>query len=263
VPEFLARHNRYRPDAVVAYTNAIYEFARMLRERGIEPYSPRAIIVGAEKLHLFQRELIQEVFSTPVFETYGSREFMLIGAECERHEGLHLTHEQLLVEILDDQGNPTPDGQEGNVVITDLYNLGMPFVRYVTGDRGISGWASCSCGRGLPLMKPIKGRQLDVLTTPDGRRVPGEFFPHLMKDFKAVQRFQVLQDAPDRVRLRLVAGPAWSIADAARVSELASGALGPAVSFEIVRANEISLTGQGKLCVVVNNCRAAEINQRR
>src|SRR5690606_25431630 len=144
---------------------------------------PRSVIVGAEKLYPFQRKLIEEAFAAPVFETYGSREFMLIAAECDRHEGLHLTSEHLLVEILDEDGRPTPAGEAGNVVITDLYNFGMPFIRYANGDRAIAGWSKCSCGRGLPLLRQVTGRRLDVLHSPDGRRIPGEFFPHCLKDF--------------------------------------------------------------------------------
>ena len=81
---------------------------------------------------------------------------------------------------------PLPEGislktEEGNVVVTDLTNTGMPFVRYVNGDRAVAGWTDCTCGRGMPLLKKVVGRQLDMIDTPDGRSVPGEFFPHLLK----------------------------------------------------------------------------------
>ena len=69
-----------------------------------------------------------------MFETYGSREFSLIGAERPRHSGLHLTMENLLVEVVDEEGRPTPAGEEGNIVITDLFDIAMPFVRYAIGD---------------------------------------------------------------------------------------------------------------------------------
>src|SRR5438445_265248 len=118
VPSFLARLNRYRPEVIVAYTNPLYTFARTLHERKLRPFSPRSIIAAAEKLHGFQRELIEKVFGAPVFETYGSREFTFIAGECDRHQGLHISMENLLVEILDDDGRPTPLGDEGNVRIT-------------------------------------------------------------------------------------------------------------------------------------------------
>src|SRR5690606_21936692 len=138
-----------------------------------------SIVVGAEKLHDFQRDLIERVFEAPVFETYGSREFMLIGAECEHHDGLHVTAENLIVEVIDDDGNPVPEGTEGDVAITDLTNLGMPFIRYRNGDRAVAAEGDCACGRTLPRLARVAGRRLDVLTTPDGRQLPGEFFPHI------------------------------------------------------------------------------------
>jgi len=137
---------------------------------------------------------------------------MLIGAECERHDGLHLSQENLYVEILDDAGRPTPAGEEGNVVITDLFNYGMPFIRYVNGDRAVAGWKTCPCGRGLPLLTKVTGRRLDTLETTDGRKVPGEFFPHLLKDYAAVRRFQVVQSTRDTITIKLVA-PDFSDSD--------------------------------------------------
>jgi phenylacetate-CoA ligase len=263
LPDFLQRWNRYRPEAVVAYTNPLYFFARLLRERGLRPFSPRTIVVGAEKLHAFQRELIEEVFAAPVFETYGSREVMLIGAECERREGLHLTMEHLLVEVLDDDGQPTPPGEEGHVVITDLFNYGMPFIRYLTGDRAVAGWGQCSCGRGLPLLRKVVGRQLDVLHTPEGRRVAGEFFPHLLKDFPAVRRFQVVQESPDLIRLRVVLKEGrWEPAQRRQVETAVRNVFGSSVRFELQQVEDIPLTAAGKLQVVVNRCETARTPMR-
>lgn len=116
-----------------------------LEGRGLIPFAPKSVIVGAEKLHAYQRETIERVFRTDVFETYGSREFMLIRAECEKHQGLHLSMENLFVEILDEDGYPTPHGEEGNVVITDLFNYGMPLS---VCERG-----SCDCRMGTVFLR--------------------------------------------------------------------------------------------------------------
>jgi phenylacetate-CoA ligase len=252
--EYLTAYNSCRPDSIVAYTSSLYEFARMIHRRGLTPFRPKSIVVGAEKLHPFQRELIEAVFHAPVFETYGSREVMLIGAECDRHRGLHLTAEHLIAEVLDDDGRPVAAGVEGDIHVTDLYNYGMPFVRYKTGDRAVGGLTQCPCGRGLPLLSGVAGRSMDTLTTPDGRRVSGALFPHLMKDFASVVRFQVVQDRLDHVQLRVVAGPGFSDVERDKIRELIGEELGPAVNFELLTVDDIPLTGAGKLRVVVNQC---------
>jgi phenylacetate-CoA ligase len=251
---FLSQLNQHRPDAIVAYTNPLYFFARALDERGLKPWKPQAIVVGAEKLHVFQRSLIERVFQCPVFETYGSREFMLIGGECSKHSGLHLTMENLLVEILDDDGQPTAAGEEGNVVITDLTNYGMPFIRYANGDRAVAGLVSCECGRGLPLLAQVVGRRLDTLRTPDGRMVPGEFFPHFLKDFAIVRRFQVIQHTLDDVELKVVRCGSWGAGEREGIISEIQSYLGNGVQFRMSEVDEIPLTAAGKLRVVISHC---------
>lgn len=251
MPSFLDSLMRTRPHAIVSYTNAIYTFARMLEAKGCTPPSPRSVVVGAEKLHNFQRATIERVFQAPVFETYGCREFMLIGAECEHHSGLHLTMENLYTELVDEEGAPVEPGVEGNVVVTDLTNLGMPFVRYATGDRAIASPIPCPCGRGLPLLKTVTGRRLDMLTTPDGRTLPGEFFPHILKELGSVQRYQVIQERADTIVVKLVA-PAWSAADEEWLRREISAVAGSAVRLELEMVDQIALTAAGKLLVVVN-----------
>ena len=247
------RMNRYAADVIVAYTNPLYEFARYIEQAGLKPVSPKSIIVGAEKLHDFQRELIERVFHAPVFETYGSREFMLIGAECERHTGLHLSMENLLVEILNEDGTPTKAGEVGNIVITDLFNYGMPFIRYVNGDQAIAGFGQCPCGRGLPLLKQVVGRQLDTLETPDGRLIPGEFFPHLIKDYPSIRRFQVVQDAKSEITLKLVVdGGNLAPADQEGLLRDIRSCAGDVVNVRLQMVDDIPLTKAGKLKVVVH-----------
>jgi phenylacetate-CoA ligase len=249
--EILRQFNRYRPDVLVAYTNPLYYLARAIEDQRLQPRSPRAVVVGAEKLYSFQRQLIERVFGAPVFETYGTREFMLLGAECPHHAGLHLTMENCLVEILDDDGQPTPPGEEGNVVVTDLTNYGMPFIRYANGDRAVAGWKSCVCGRGLPLLTQITGRRLDVIRTPDGRIVPGEFFPHLAKDFANLRRFQVVQTSPNCVEMRAIVGTSWSAVDENELCRYTARVLGPEMEFRFLRVSRIDMTSAGKHRVVV------------
>ena len=253
--DFFHELESFKPKVIVAYVNALHAFARSLEELKLVPTPPRSIVVGAEKLHSFQRELIEAVFRAPVFETYGSREFMLMAAQCERRQGLHITAENLIVEVVDDTGQPVPDGVEGQVVVTDLHNYAMPFVRYANGDRAIAG-GHCDCGRGLPLLSDVTGRQADILTTPDRRRVSGLVFPHLLKDFPAVRRFQVVQERSDTVVLKLEA-PGVTNDALERISSAARSVLGPSVRFSVDPVSEIPLSPSGKLLVVINRTAGA------
>jgi phenylacetate-CoA ligase len=250
--QFVTSLRRTRPRVIVAYTGALYQFARMLEDRRLVPWHPESIVVGAEALHGFQRATIERVFGAPVFETYGSREFMLMAAECEAHDGLHLTAEHHILEVLDDAGQPVPPGVEGNIAVTDLTNVGMPFIRYLNGDRGVMMPAEpCACGRTLPRMARVTGRVLDVLTTPDGHHLPGEFFPHILKDFAVIRRFQVVQTVPEEVEVLLVA-PHWSDADTARLRAEVNAAVGPALGVRVTVVDDIPLTAAGKHKVVDN-----------
>jgi phenylacetate-CoA ligase len=80
----------------------------------------------------------------------------------------------------------------------------MPFIRYRIGDVGSLSDSVCLCGRGLPLIRRIEGRILEVLRTRDGRTVPGEFFPHLLKDIGEVREYQVQQSSLEEIVLSLV-----------------------------------------------------------
>ncbi|SMP44175.1 phenylacetate-CoA ligase [Neorhodopirellula lusitana] len=250
---FVRQINRHRPDVLVAYTNPIDTLSRIVLERDLSVHQPRAIITGAEKLHVHQRQRIEEAFGAPVFETYGSREFTLIGAECSEHAGLHLTSENLIVEVVDEDGRPTPEGEEGDIAVTDLWNRSTPFVRYLIGDRAVAGLERCPCGRGLPLLRKVVGRQLDMLPTLDGRRLPGEFFPHLIKDFVSIRQFQVVQRTIDEVVLKVIVDQRWSSEQADRLHALVSEGVGRTTRLRIEEVAAIPVTKQGKHRVVVSH----------
>lgn len=249
----LARMNRFKPDAIVGYTNPLYNLALFIGDNSKIKFNPEGIVCAAEKVHPYQREVMERVFGAKVFNTYGSREFMLIAAECEKHEGLHISADNLIVEIIKDDGTPAQEGETGRIIVTDLHNYGMPFIRYEIGDLGIATSRSCSCGRGLPLIADVVGRSLDVIRTPEGRIIPGEFFPHLMKDFVEVARFQVVQEKLDLLIVKIVPDGKLSASSKNIIDVEVRKKVGSAmiVKYEIV--SEIPLTATGKYRVTVSN----------
>jgi len=182
----------WNPSFLVGYSSSLYLFARFLREHSLDGIYPRAIESSAEKLYAFQRELIEDVFGCRVFDTYGSREFGAVAVECEQHQGLHTLADLHYVELIKD-GQPVTEGDFGDIIVTDLHNYAMPFIRYQIGDLGRPQPGVCPCGRGFPLIAEIVGRSNAIVTTPNGRYIHGAFFSHLFYGLEEVRKFRVHQ----------------------------------------------------------------------
>ena len=166
------RYRQARPRVVVGYANAVYEFARYAKQAGFELPPPIGVITSAEMLYPYQRQLIEEVFGAAVFNRYGCREVMMIGAECERHCGLHVTSDNLFVDGVQRDGRECKPGETGEVIITDLHNFAMPLIRYKVGNIGAWSESACPCGRGLPLMDVVNGQVLDLIVTQGDKQFP-------------------------------------------------------------------------------------------
>lgn len=208
-----------RPATLVGFTQATVELARFIVQNGLRDWPAMNVLCGAERLYPQDRPILEQAFSRPggVYETYGCREFMLIASECEAHTGLHVSMENLIVEILDEAGRPAAAGQAGHVVVTDLHNLGMPLIRYRTGDMAVAAQDSasagtsadrCPCGRGLSRISSLEGRQADLLRGRDGRGIPGIIFNSVFANLGGkVGQFQAVQRRDGHIDLKVVPGP--------------------------------------------------------
>lgn len=261
-PETMGRYlrelNRVRPDVIIGYAYSLYLFARFIADRGREVARPRGVIATAEKLLPHQREVIETVFGAPVFERYGCREVMLIAMECEAHRGLHLTAENLYVELLVGD-RPARPGEVGEVVLTDLHNYAMPFVRYRNGDLAVASDRACPCGRGLPLIEEVHGRTLDVLCTPDGRRISGVFVPMFFKDYPWVSEFQVEQTAIDRIEVRIKPAGGFRPALLDELGRDLRGRIGDGVRIDLQRVDQIPRSASGKHRPVITRLSPDEV----
>ena len=190
---------RFRPRYIVGYVSSLEQLARLLLARDLRIPGIKAVIAGAEPVSQASRDLVIEAFHAPLYDTYGSREFMSIAAECEEHHGLHIHAENLLVET-----EASADGGASELLVTDLHNYGMPFIRYRIGDLGTMADSPCPCGRGLPMIRRIEGRVLEVLRTRDGRAVSPILWRHVLKDVPEVKEFQIQQVSLDEIILSLV-----------------------------------------------------------
>ena len=249
--ECIERINRFRPKTIIGYTNALCLLAQHILENKKKVFRSGALITAAEGVNDVQRHLIEQGFQAPVFASYGSREFKLIAMECDRHRGLHLSTENLLIEIVVND-RPAAPGEIGEILVTDLHNYGMPFIRYKIGDLGVLAADRCPCGRGLPLLERVEGRVLDAIRTPEGKIVPGEFFPHLMKEFDTVRQFQVIQEQLQSLRIKLVLREGDASAQLQRMEQEIKRVLGDSITINLERVPEIPLTKSGKFRVTVS-----------
>ena len=250
--DYIDKINKHCPKVIVSYVAPLVMLSDYILEHQISVWSPESIITGAEPLLKFQREKIEKAFRCEVFNTYGSREFMLIAAECNQHVGLHVNIDHLVVEICRN-GIPIATDEVGDIVITDLHNYAMPFLRYEIGDMAsLSSNQACECGRSFPLLNNIEGRKLDVIRTPDGRTVPGEFFPHLMKDIEGIERFQVIQEKINQLCINYIANEAFNEANLSKVRKAIAELMGHELDVVYKKVNDIPLTLTGKHRVTIS-----------
>lgn len=244
--EFAKRLRRYRPKVLLGYANSLYLFAAFTEERNLGGITACSVITTAELLYPHQRQKIEKVFGCPVFDRYGSRETSVIASECERHTGLHLNAECLLVEILDDR-KPAAQGQSGEVVITDLLNWGMPLIRYEIEDRAAFSREACPCGRGLPLLSKLEGRVTDFIRTPSGKYVSGAALTiKLIAEVPGIAQAQLVQEDIGSVKFRLVRGAAYSPSTEEILRKKALEFLGKDVQILIEHVDEIPRESSGK-----------------
>lgn len=251
---------KFKPDVYIAYANSMYLFARYLSETGShDHHRPRSIITSAEVLESEQRALIEKIFDCQVFDRYGSRETSVIASECSAHTGLHIGAEAFVVEFIK-EGKPAAPGELGKIIITDLLNLGMPFIRYQIEDVGIPGGEICTCGRGLPLMKMAAGRMTDFLVTPDGKLISGASLTiYLIANAPGVAQAQLVQETVNRIVFRIVKGENFGDDSLAFFEREIPRFFGPSVKYDIEFVENIPVESSGKYRFSISKVDPAEM----
>jgi phenylacetate-CoA ligase len=244
--EFAKMLSAWKPIYVTGYASALELFARFLSSRPDLRVRPHAVKSTAEALTSSQRMVIEKAFAAPVYNFYGSREVNNLAAECPAHQGLHVNSLGRYLEIVDESGKQLPPGKPGRIVITDLTNFVMPFLRYQIEDIGSWHARSCSCGRSFPLLETVWGRSSDFIVTPSGKLIHGEFFTHLFYDMDGIDQFQVVQKTITEVRVDIVPQRTEEAISTDALRNRLVEAMGPGVQCQIRIVNKIERSTSGK-----------------
>ena len=237
---------RWRPPYLMGYASALEALALSIRDNRVEGLRFRAIRSAAEMLWPEQRRLIEEVFHSPVYNFYGSREINNLAAECPEHHRLHLISTWRYVEIVDEAGRPLPDGTPGRIAVTDLSNYAMPMVRYCNEDVGAFACEPCPCGRPSPVLERLLGRSSDLIRTPAGEIVHGEYFTHLFYGRDEIAQFTVHQTSLDHLVVRYVPAAAGHQTAVQEAVEEIRRRMGRGVTVDVQVCEEIPLPPSGK-----------------
>lgn len=219
IREFVAKWKKANLYSISAYAGGAHELAMYCINHGIElPPLKGGIFITSSPSDAIQRKLMRDVFHAPVFDTYVATEAHPMANQC-RHQAesgsmaLHINSDYRHLEFVDEKGLPMPEGEVGDILVTDLGDHVFPFVRYRIGDRGRSLPGKCPCGLPYPLMDWVRGRMTDYLYTETGRCDGVGLTMAFEHCIDAVHGFQIHQLADKSVKLLVVPNKSCATAD--------------------------------------------------
>lgn len=190
--EYLEEINRFKPIVIWAYVDSIFELAKYIEENNLKVYSPRAIISAAGNLTNDIRAEIERVFGCKVFNAYGTREVGDIASEKEPKKGLIIYDWFQYLEVI-----------KSKIIITNLENYSMPFIRYEIGDLGELG----ENDNNFNILKSISGREMEVFKNSRGDILTPEYFIHMIGvvfNDGSIRKFQIIQNKIDKITIKAI-----------------------------------------------------------
>ncbi|WP_210394987.1 phenylacetate--CoA ligase family protein [Motiliproteus sediminis] len=221
IRHYLSELQRLRPRMVFGYPSVIHQLTLAAADQNVNLRNLGTLVVftTSEMLYPHQREAIETAFDAPVANGYGARDAGFIAHQCPAG-GLHISAEDIVVEIVDADGTLCPPGTAGEIVITHTATSAFPFVRYRTGDTGRLSDQVCACGRGLPLLQEVQGRTTDFITATDGAKVHALALIYVIREIEGVDQFKISQFQPNQVTVQLKVN---SVFDPLSVDRIESG----------------------------------------
>jgi phenylacetate-CoA ligase len=210
-------------------------------------------IVTSEVLFEADKNLMQKVFGVPVVNEYGASEVGLIAFENKQNEWI-VNAEDLFVEIVDKNNKPVPNGEEGRILITSLYNKAHPVIRYEIGDTGVLSEKSTAK---KPILQKLLGRTSDFAKLRNGKIVPGLTFYYVTKsiieDTGHIKEFVIKQNSPDAFKIDYVSTQDFSILQKKQILKAIASYVGKDLRVDFERKDQLQRSKSGKLKQFTSN----------
>jgi phenylacetate-CoA ligase len=236
----------FRPNVLQAYPTPLYLFANFLELNNLQLHI-KNINVAAEHLYDYQRQKIETVFETKIFNWYGARELGHIATECYLHKGMHVNTFGVYIEVIK-EGRQAQDNGIGEIVVTDLLNKAMPLIRYKIGDIGAISHEACSCRSNLPLLEDVGGRYADTFKKRDGTYIPGVALTNrVIKEYSGIEMLQIVQKDYEHLQLNLVKGDQYCEEVLLKLEEQLCNFMHERLTFDVCYVDQIYPERSGKI----------------
>lgn len=257
---FIKTMQKIRPKMLFGYPSVFSLIAKTARAENLDlaDLGINVVFVTSERLYPYQRAEIEAAFNAPVANGYGGRDAGFIAHQCPAGK-MHISAEDIVVELIDQGGNAVPDGQPGEVVVTHMATSDFPFVRYRTGDIAVMDSKACPCGRGLAVLKDIEGRSTDFVVAQNGTMMHGLALIYILRELTGIESFKIIQESQCLTRVLVVTTQGLSEPLKQKIVQGFKARLGQEVAIDIEQVTQIAAEKSGKFRYVVSKV-TADIN---
>ena len=250
---FVEHIRAFKPKCIYGYATSIALLAAHASDRGMDLGIPglRVVCTTGEPLYPHQRKLIEEVYGVPAANEFGSRDIGFTAHESPEGQML-LMSESIVLEVLNEDGEPVADGELGEAVMTGLCSDAQPFIRYRTGDIVKLSKERCKAGRGLHVIEEVTGRSTDFVTRSDGTIMHALAVIYAIRPVTGVGEFKFVQNSLKDFDVWVVPTNGWGLESMGAIRGGLEARLGPDARIVIKAVDEIKPEASGKHRYVVS-----------
>lgn len=239
------------PYCVTGISSNLCRISNVYKKNNINGIHIPVIFPTSEMLYDHQRKHLENVLNGKVYDYYGCVEIGSLAYECE-YNNKHITDEHVIIETARSDGTNVFNAS-GHLIITDLDNYAMPFIRYKIGDVGTLSDEKCGCGRGLRMLRSLDGREQEFLKASDGNLVSAIYFPTRLKKLKGIEQYQIIQHDIHHITLKIVKKDLFSPEILEKMIRVIKEKIGNNVNIRVDECDHIPLTARGKTRLVISH----------